>query len=127
MHWTGWIVALLMFVNGGWMAFDGARALVVGDYVTPRTGQHAGQLGPWTHVVRASGIEPRSPLMKTIFLVYGTAVLCVIVAFVLRADWSWFAMVLAAALSIWYLPFGTLIDLVVLLLLLTTPLRHLRG
>jgi hypothetical protein len=46
MHWTGWIVAALAALNGGWMTFDGARALIVGDYVTPSSGEYAGQLGP---------------------------------------------------------------------------------
>lgn len=124
MHWTGWIVVLLLCVNGGWMTFDGARALVIGDYVTPRSGRYAGQLGPWTHAVRAVGIQPRSTLMKSIFLVYGLLVLCVVAAFVLRAQWSWLAMVLVTALGLWYLPFGTLVDLVVLLLLFSPPLRR---
>ena len=37
-HWTAWLVMALVLLNGGWMAFDGGRALVVGDYVTPKTG-----------------------------------------------------------------------------------------
>jgi hypothetical protein len=73
MHWTAWIVAALVILNGGWMAFDGARALVVGDYVTPKTGQYAGQLGPWAKLIQAIGIEPRSTLMKSIFFIYGLA------------------------------------------------------
>jgi hypothetical protein len=51
MHWTGWIVAALAALNGGWMTFDGARAFFVGDYVTPSSGEYAGQLGPWADVV----------------------------------------------------------------------------
>ena len=35
MSWIGWIVLLLALVEGGWFAFDGATALVTGDYVTP--------------------------------------------------------------------------------------------
>jgi hypothetical protein len=46
LHWTAWLIAALVLLNGGWMAFDGGRALMLGDYVTPRTGQFAGQLGP---------------------------------------------------------------------------------
>ena len=36
LHWSAWVVAALVLLNGGWMAFDGGRALVIGDYVTPR-------------------------------------------------------------------------------------------
>ena len=35
--------------------------------------------------------------MKTIFVAYGLACSCVIVAFLLGANWAWLAMVIAAA------------------------------
>lgn len=76
---------LCVVVQAGWMAYDGGRALVVGDYVTPRTGEHAGQLGPWSNVVAAAGLEPRSTLVKTIFLGYGVTWLGVAGAFLRRA------------------------------------------
>lgn len=56
MHWLAGVVLVLAFIEAGWMAFDGGRALVVGDYVTPRSGQYAGQLGPWAKVVSTVGI-----------------------------------------------------------------------
>jgi len=39
----------LAAVEAGWMLFDGSRALIVGDYVTAKSGPYAGQLGPWTY------------------------------------------------------------------------------
>lgn len=60
MHWSGWIVVVLAAVNAGWMLFDGSRALVVGDYVTPSTGEYARQLGPWATLVEAVGLDPCS-------------------------------------------------------------------
>jgi hypothetical protein len=44
-------------------------------------------------------------------------------AFVLKASWAWPAMLAMAALGLWYLPFGTLINLAVIVLLLLPPLR----
>jgi hypothetical protein len=123
MHWSAWVVAALVVLNAGWMAFDGTRALIVGDYITPKIGQYAGQLGAWSKVVQATGIPPRSTLMKSIFVVYGLAYLIVMVAFLLKASWAWSAMLLVAALGLWYLPFGTLINLIVIVLLLLPPLR----
>jgi hypothetical protein len=30
-----WVIVALMVLEAGWMLFDGTRALIVGDYVTP--------------------------------------------------------------------------------------------
>ena len=29
LHWSAWIVAGLVLLNGGWMAFDGGRAILL--------------------------------------------------------------------------------------------------
>lgn len=123
-HWLGWVVVLLALVEAGWLAFDGSRALVMGDYVTPASGEYAGQLGPWAQVVSAVGIEPRSTLMKSIHLGLGAAWLPVIGAFILRRSWAWWGMLLCAAATLWYLPFGTLLSVVQIVLLLLPPLRR---
>ncbi len=118
MHWTRWLLAGLVVLNAGWMVFDGTRALVVGDYVTPRSGTHAGQLGPWSRVAEAVGIPPRSTLMKSIFVAYGAVFLIVTAAFLARAPWAGGAMIVVAILGLWHLPFGTLINLLVIVLVL---------
>ena len=123
MHWTAWVVVGLVILNAGWMAFDGTRALLVGDYVTPKTGSHAGQLGPWSKVVEGLGIDPRSTLMKWIFVVYGVGDLVVTAAFMFKVSWAWSGMLAVAVLSLWHLPFGTLINLIVIILISLPPLR----
>lgn len=118
-----WVVILLALIEGGWLAFDGGRALVVGDYVTPESGQHAGQLGPWSKLVSAVGIEPRSTLMKSIHLALGGAWLIVSVCYVLGMSWAWSGLLACAILGLWYLPFGTVLSLLQIVLLLLPPLR----
>lgn len=125
MHWTGWIVIALAVLNAGWMVFDGTRALTVGDYVTPQTGEYAGQLGPWSNVVRSVGLEPRSTQMKLIFVSYGTVMLVIAVCFALKLSWAWWAMIIAALLGLWYLPVGTIVNVIVLILLFLPPLRQI--
>ena len=122
-----WIVVGLVVLNAGWMLFDGARALIVGDYITPKTGAHAGQLGPWSKVVEAVGIDPRSTLMKSVFVIYGAAFLAVLAAFTLGASWAWMGMIVVAVLGLWHLPFGTLINVVVIALLQLPTLRGIPG
>lgn len=123
MRWANWVVVVVAVIEAGWMAYDGTRALVKGDYVTPKTGQFAGQLGPWSKLVSKVGLEPRSTLMKSIFSAYGFLWLIVIVCFALRLPWAWSAMLLAALGALWYLPFGTLLSLLQVLLLMAARVR----
>ena len=94
------------------MTFDGARALTVGDYVTPTSGVHAGQLGPWSHVVSAVGIPPRSTAMKIIFVVYGLSWLIIALGLALRRGWALPAMLISTLATLWYLPVGTIFGIV---------------
>jgi len=120
MSWLRWIAIILALIEAGWMMFDGARAFVVGDYVTPKTGEYAGQLGPWTKIVSAIGIEPRSTLMKTIFIVYGAVWLILIACYARGYGWAWWAMLFAAVGTLWYLWIGTVASLVIIVLLLVS-------
>ena len=125
MSWLRIIIILLALLEAGWMAFDGTRALIVGDYITPSSGEYAGQLGPWSRLVSAAGIPPRSTLMKSIFAVYGFTWLALTAVFAFsNASWTWYAMFLAALLALWYLPIGTALGLLQLSLLLI--LRDIR-
>ncbi|MEM7309840.1 MAG: hypothetical protein AAF682_24400 [Planctomycetota bacterium] len=113
-----WIVLLLALFEAGWFAFDGAHALLTGDYVTPSSGPHAGQLGPWTALVEGVGLEPRSHLVMGIHLGLGLVGLACCAAWARRATRrTWFAMVACAAAGLWYLPFGTLLGVLQLVLL----------
>lgn len=121
MEWARWVVIGLAFILGGWLAFDGGRALVVGEYVTPSSGKYAGKLGPWSKVVSAVGIDPQSTLMKAIHVVVGGSMLVVMVCFMLRFPWAQRGMLACAVACLWYLPFGTLISIILIVLLLLMP------
>ena len=118
MSWLRLLIVILAFSEAGWMVFDGVRALVTGEYVTPKSGEYAGKLGPWTMVVEKLGIEPRSTLMKCIFVGYGALWTLVICAFAAGAPWAWWGMLIAAVASLWYLVIGTATSLIVVALLL---------
>src|SRR5215510_6346612 len=101
------------------MLFDGSRALITGDYTTPSSGVYAGRLGPWSNLVKAIGIEPRSTLMKSIFVGYGLAALTVVACFMFGLPWARTALIAISILGLWFLPIGTVTNLIVLGLLLT--------
>ena len=112
-----WVVVVLGLMQGGWLLFDGSRALIVGDYVTPSSGQYAGQLGPWANLVSSAGIEPRSTFMKSVHVGLGALWIGMTIGFMLRMPWAWAGMLVCAVLTLWYLPFGTLFSVIEIILL----------
>ncbi|HEX2030633.1 MAG TPA: hypothetical protein VHL78_04425 [Actinomycetota bacterium] len=123
MSWISWVAVALAALQGGYMLLDGARALVVGDYITPKSGPYAGRLGPWSNLVAVIGIEPRSNAMKLMFVTYGVAWLAIAVAFALAVPWAWMAMLIAAVGTLWYLVPGTAISVLVIGLLFVPGVR----
>src|SRR5262245_61529004 len=111
-------VLLCALVEAGWMAFDGTQALVSGRLVTPKSGAHAGQLGPWRHAVTFIGINPDGRAMQVVFAVYGWVWLGMAVAFAFRVTGSWTPMLLLAAGALWYLPIGTVFSVIQVVVLL---------
>ncbi len=125
MHWTRVAIVIFVLIEAGWMAFDGSRALIVGDFITPKTGPRVGQLGPWRHLVQRAGLNPRGTPMKLVFAVYGLTWLALAVGFARGASWGWSAMLFAAIGALWFLPVGTLFSLIQIALLLAFR-AHLR-
>lgn len=115
--WLKWVILLLTLLDAGYMIFDGGRALTKGDYIRPASGTHAGQLGPWAKLVKALGIDPESTLMKIIFVVWGLNWLGIALGFANGAAWGWKAMLLVNICSLWYLPVGTAINVIQIILL----------
>src|SRR5438270_889496 len=93
---------------GGWLMFDGSRALIVGDYITPRSGASAGQLGPWSHVVLG--------------LLWLGAAVC----FQRSPSSGWVALLITSICTLWYLPIGTVLSVAELALLLLPSIRCLK-
>ncbi|HUF90241.1 MAG TPA: hypothetical protein VMR66_09695 [Gemmatimonadota bacterium] len=100
----------LVALQAGWFVFDGAHAIMTGDYVTPTAGSHAGQLGPWASVVRAVGVNPRAAGMQAFFLAYGTIWLVMAAVLLPRLPRGRGMLATLAAGALWYLPFGTLLS-----------------
>ncbi|HLG40333.1 MAG TPA: hypothetical protein VI461_11725 [Chitinophagaceae bacterium] len=112
-----WIIVLLAILNFGFMAFDGSRALIKGDYIRPKSGEYAGQLGPWSKLVKKTGINPESTAMKSIFLLWGLTGLIITACYIFNISWAWKAMIIANIFSLWYLVPGTISSALQIILL----------
>lgn len=120
-----WIVLALALFQGGWFIIDGSRALITGDYLTAPSGPRAGQLGPWSRLVSAVGIEPRSTFIKCVHLLLGIAWLTALATLASRAAVGWWLALACGVATLWYLPLGTVTSIIVIALLLTPQLRSL--
>ena len=61
--------------------------------------------------------------MKSIFLVYGLTYVGLALALVLGAQDVWLPLIVVGALGLWYLPFGTLLNAIAIVLLMLPALR----
>lgn len=122
-----WIIILMAILNFGFMTVDGSRALIVGDYFRPQTGEYAGQLGPWAGIVSAIGINPESTLMKSIFIAWGGLGLIFTVSFAMRVSRADRVLLFFNLASIWYLVVGTLSSVVQVIFLLILRFNNKRS
>ncbi len=114
------IVALLI---GGWLLFDGAKALATGSYTTPSSGAYAGQLGPWSKVVASVGLSPTGLTVKLTHIILGISWLIFGFLVFRGVHFAWWSLLSTALLSLWYLPFGTVAGVAVVVLLLLPSMR----
>ena len=113
-----WVIVIMSLLNAGYMTYDGTRAIITGDYIRPKTGEYAGQLGPWTKLAEGIGIDPMSTSMKSIFIVFGVTGLVITVCFALGYNWAWKAMLIFNICALWNLFFGTASSTIQIVLLL---------
>jgi len=116
MSWNVAVAAVLSVALGAWMTFDGTRAMIVGDYVTPRSGRYAGSLGPWAGLVMRLGIDPRATATKALFVAFGVAWLLVAAGLGFGIAGILQIAVAFAIATLWYVPMGSAIALLVLVL-----------
>jgi hypothetical protein len=103
------ILSLIALLVGGWMIFDGVHVLTRGRYFGPE------KPGPWSDVVAAVGLDPFG--FGVTFIVLGLLWLLSLAAVLLRPRHGWYAALLVAILTLWYLPVGTILALLYVALL----------
>ena len=100
----------LSLINGLWMLIDGIYVTANGKYIGPE------KPGPWASLISLTGVDVFK--LGPVFILFGVAWL--VFGGALRSDATsarTFGVVLSIA-TLWYLPFGTLISLVVLVALI---------
>ncbi len=106
------LVTALAVLNGGYMLADGTYVLLRGKYLGPENP------GPWSMLFQKLGIDVFSA--GPLFIVFGILWLILIYAIWTSQQWTFTYGVIISILTLWYLPFGTLISLAVLSLMLSS-------
>ena len=104
------IISLIALLVGGWMIFDGAHILITGRYFGPE------KPGPWSSIVSAVGLDPFS--LGGPFIVLGALWLLFLVSMLLHQSWARYGALVVAVATLWYLPVGTVLSLLYIVLLL---------
>lgn len=103
-------VLVLSLINGLWMLIDGVHVIANGKYIGPE------KPGPWASLIGLTGVDVFK--LGPLFVSFGIAWLAFAAALFGNAAWARNFGILLAILTLWYLPFGTLISIVVLVWLL---------
>jgi hypothetical protein len=101
-----YLVIGLSLINGLWMLIDGIYVLANGKYIGPE------KPGPWASVLSLTGVDVFK--LGPVFVFFGAAWLLFVGAILADTSWARTLGIVLSVVTLWYLPFGTLISSVVL-------------
>lgn len=100
-----YLLIALSLINGLWMLIDGLYVMANGKYIGPE------KPGPWASLVGVTGVDVFK--LGPVFVAFGVAWLVFAGALFGGATWARGFGIALSVLTLWYLPFGTLIAILV--------------
>ena len=101
------------------MIFDGIHVLSTGKYFGPE------RPGPWSDLVAAIGLDPFK--FGIPFITLGILWLVFSISMLLGQNWTWYAALITAVFTLWYLPVGTILSVTYIVLLIVYRSRFVSG
>jgi hypothetical protein len=111
------IIAVLGLIMGGYMLIDGIYVILKGKYIGPE------KPGPWANLFYSFDINVMK--LGPVFIVFGLLWLAWVYALLTHQNGTFVFGITLSVLSLWYLPVGTLISIIILIGLVTA--RHKLG
>ncbi len=102
-------VIILSLINGTYMLIDGIYVIMNKKYIGPE------KPGPWANIFSYFNIDVFK--LGPLFIVFGLAWICFALAYLYNMSYAFVLGMIMALTTIWYLPFGTIISLIVLALI----------
>ncbi|HGY56937.1 MAG TPA: hypothetical protein ENK44_14610 [Caldithrix abyssi] len=97
-------------LNGSYMLIDGVYVLVKGKYIGPE------KPGPWAGIFAGLGIDVFK--LGPLFVLFGLLWLIFVYGVQTSQNWVYVFGLIVSAATLWYLPFGTFISIISIVLLL---------
>ncbi len=104
------ILTILTLLNGGFMLIDGIHVMLKGKYIGPELP------GPWAKIFQVFHINVFK--LGPLFILFGCFWLLFLFAFWFNQQWAYMLGISISILTLWYIPVGSLVSVIVLLLLL---------
>jgi hypothetical protein len=114
-----YVVLILSFINGLWLLIDGVYVMLNGKYIGPE------KPGPWASVLSLTGVDVFK--LGPMFLAFGLAWLAFAFGLFKSSGWAFWWGIVVSIVTLWYLPFGTIISLAVLAALIVFRGRVIPG
>jgi hypothetical protein len=104
------LVTIAALLNGVYMLLDGVYVLLKGKYIGPE------KPGPWAELFYKLNIDVFK--LGPLFIGFGLLWLTWLYSVWTQQSWSWGFGIVICILTLWYLPVGTILSLMVLGILL---------
>jgi len=104
------VITFLGLLNGVYMLLDGIFVIITGKYIGPE------KPGPWAEIFYKMNVNVFK--LGWLFILYGLLWLVWIYALWTNKDWAYPFGLFICLISLWYLPLGTLISILILITLL---------
>ena len=105
------LITILGFLNGGYMLLDGIFVIKEGKYIGPP------KPGPWANLFYKINVDVFK--LGPLFIVLGLLWLIFLFGLWTNQSWTYIFGVTISVLTLWYLPIGTIISIIILIVLLT--------
>lgn len=104
------VITFLGLLNGVYMLLDGIFVIITGKYIGPE------KPGPWAEIFYKMNVNVFK--LGWLFILYGLLWLVWLYALWTNKDWAYPFGLFISLISLWYLPLGTLISILILISLL---------
>ncbi|MGZ8509648.1 MAG: hypothetical protein ACXWWA_04700 [Chitinophagaceae bacterium] len=106
------ILLILGFINGGYMLLDGIFVMLKGKYIGPD------KPGPWADLFYKLNINVFK--LGPLFILFGITWIVFLIGLLTSQSWTYLLGLIISIMTLWYLPVGTLLSVIILVVLLTS-------